>query len=109
MEITQVMLLKLPEYSAEHQRLMSLLEGRGVRLIILNNLSERLHHPVIYLEDEGLHFIALREEPLENPLNRIAKRTLDIVVSIPVILILLPLAALAVWCLQRLYSPGPLF
>jgi exopolysaccharide biosynthesis polyprenyl glycosylphosphotransferase len=109
LEITQVMLLKLPDQAADYQRLMSLLEGRGVRLIILNNLSERLHHPVIYLEDEGLHFIALREEPLENPLNRIAKRTLDIVVSVPVILILLPIAALAVWILQRLYSPGPLF
>jgi lipopolysaccharide/colanic/teichoic acid biosynthesis glycosyltransferase len=61
------------------------------------------------MEDDGHHFIALRKEPLENPLNRMAKRTLDIAVSLPVILFILPPITLAVWIVQRLHSPGPVF
>jgi lipopolysaccharide/colanic/teichoic acid biosynthesis glycosyltransferase len=64
---------------------------------------------VIYLEDEGHHFISLRQEPLENPLNRIAKRTLDVVVSVPIVIFVLPFASLLVWTIQRIYSPGPLY
>ena len=108
-EITQVILLQLPESADEHMRLMSTLNRHGLRLLIYNNLEEKLNHPVIYMEDDGHHFIALRKEPLENPLNRMAKRTLDIAVSLPVILFILPPIALGVWVMHRLYSPGPLF
>jgi exopolysaccharide biosynthesis polyprenyl glycosylphosphotransferase len=108
-EITQVILLQLPESADDHMRLMSTLNRHGLRLLIYNNLEEKLNHPVIYMEDDGHHFIALRKEPLENPLNRMAKRTLDIAVSLPVILFILPPIALGVWIMQRLQSPGPLF
>ena len=107
--ITQIILLQLPEAPEQHKKLMASMERHGVRLLILNNLEEKLNHPVIYLEDEGHHFISLRQEPLENPLNRIAKRTLDIVISVPVVLVILPLTAMLVWLVQKLYSPGPLF
>jgi putative colanic acid biosynthesis UDP-glucose lipid carrier transferase len=64
---------------------------------------------VIYIEDDGHHFISLRREPLENPFNRIAKRALDVGFSLLVVgLILLPIA-LVVWTIQRIFSPGPLF
>ena len=45
---------------------------------------------------------------MENPLNQLLKRGLDIALSLPVILFILPPAALGVWLLQRLQSPGPL-
>ena len=83
-EITQVILLQLPESAEDHMRLMAMLNRHGLRLLIYNNLEEKLNHPVIYMEDDGHHFITLRKEPLENPLNRMAKRTLDIAVSLPV-------------------------
>ena len=107
--VTQVVLLELPTIRNVHQHLVSVVERHGVRLLIYNNLEEKLNHPVIYLEDDGHHFIALRKEPLENPLNRMAKRTLDIAVSLPVILFILPPIAFVVWIIQRIYSPGPLF
>jgi exopolysaccharide biosynthesis polyprenyl glycosylphosphotransferase len=107
--ITQVILLQLPEAPEKHKKMMAAMERHGVRLLIFNNLEEKLNHPVIYLEDDGHHFISLRQEPLENPLNRIAKRTLDIVISVPIVLIVLPVIGLFVWGLQRFYSPGPLF
>jgi putative colanic acid biosynthesis UDP-glucose lipid carrier transferase len=108
-EITQVILLQLPDAPEKHQDLMSVLQRHGVRLLIFNNLEEKLHHPVIYIEDDGYHFISLRREPLENPFNRIAKRTLDVAIALPVVLVVLPVAALAVWIIQRFFSPGPLF
>jgi exopolysaccharide biosynthesis polyprenyl glycosylphosphotransferase len=107
--ITQVILLQLPEAPEQHQKLMAAMERHGVRLLIFNNLEEKLNHPVIYLEDEGHHFISLRQEPLENPLNRIAKRTLDIAVSVPIVLLVLPVVCVIVWVIQRFNSPGPLF
>jgi putative colanic acid biosynthesis UDP-glucose lipid carrier transferase len=108
-EITQVILLQLPDSAEDHMRLMAMLNRHGLRLLIYNNLEEKLNHPVIYMEDDGHHFITLRKEPLENPLNRMAKRTLDIAVSVPVILFILPPVTLVVWAIQRLYSPGPIF
>jgi putative colanic acid biosynthesis UDP-glucose lipid carrier transferase len=108
-EITQVILLQLPESPEDHMRLMATLNRHGLRLLIYNNLEEKLNHPVIYLEDDGHHFIALRKEPLENPLNRMAKRVLDVAVALPVVLFILPPVAIAVWLIQRIYSPGPLF
>ncbi|HUB66468.1 MAG TPA: exopolysaccharide biosynthesis polyprenyl glycosylphosphotransferase [Candidatus Methylacidiphilales bacterium] len=108
-EITQVILLQLPEALYDYRKLMSVLQRHGVRLLIYNNLEERLKHPVIYFEDDGYQFISLRREPLENPFNRIAKRALDVVIALPVVVFVLPVAALAVWIIQRLYSPGPLF
>ena len=107
--ITQVILLQLPEAPDQHKKMMAAMERHGVRLLIFNNLEEKLSHPVIYLEDDGHHFISLRQEPLENPLNRIAKRTLDIAISIPIVLLVLPVISFFVWLLQRVYSPGPLF
>jgi len=87
---------------------MSALERHGVRLLILNNLEEKLHHPICYLEDDGHNFIGLRKEPLESPLNRISKRILDIVIALPVVIFLLPPVALLVWLIQKMNSAGPL-
>lgn len=107
--ITQVIVLELPQELPRHRQLVKVLEKMGVRLLILSNLEELLEHPVVHLEDEGMRFITLRAEPLENPLNRFAKRALDLAVALPVVLVILPPVALAVWIAQRLQSPGPLF
>jgi putative colanic acid biosynthesis UDP-glucose lipid carrier transferase len=107
--ITQVILLQLPDRPEDHRKMMAAMERHGVRLLIVNNLEEKLSHPVIYLEDDGHQFISLRKEPLENPFNRLAKRTLDIAIAVPVVIFILPVVSLVVWTIQRLNSPGPLF
>jgi putative colanic acid biosynthesis UDP-glucose lipid carrier transferase len=107
--ITQVILLQLPDRPDQHRKMMAAMERHGVRLLIFNNLEEKLSHPVIYLEDDGHHFISLRKEPLENPFNRLAKRSLDIAIAVPVVLIILPVVGAVVWLIQRFNSPGPLF
>ena len=107
--ITQVILLQLPESTEKYKELMSIMEHHGVRLLICNNIEDKLRHPVIHIEDDGYHFIALRKEPLENPFNRIAKRLLDVAIALFVVVLVLPPVALIVWLIQRFSSPGPLF
>ncbi len=84
-------------------------ERHGARLLIVSDLSEKLHHPLTYFTDGGYQFIALREEPLENPLNRLMKRMVDVLMASIALILVLPLSCLVVWLLQRRQSPGPLF
>jgi hypothetical protein len=77
--------------------------------VIVSDLEEKLRHPVIHFEDDGFHFIGLREEPLENPFNRGVKRTIGFALALPIMLLVFPPLALIVWLAQRLQSPGPLF
>jgi putative colanic acid biosynthesis UDP-glucose lipid carrier transferase len=106
--IHQVVLLELPSILEWHAHLLSVCEQHGVRVLILSDLEEKLNHPVIHFVDDGFPFIALRDEPLESPWNRILKRALDLVISSLVIILILPWVTAFVWILQRLQSPGPL-
>jgi len=66
---TQAILLEFPR-TESNRAIIDACDELGVRLIILSDLEEMLHHPVVHFEDGGFRFMALREEPLENPLNR---------------------------------------
>lgn len=105
--VTQVILLEFPANDT-NLGVIRTAERLGVRLVILSDIEEKLRHPVVHFEDSGFRFLALREEPLENPLNRFFKRLLDLAVSVPVMLIVFPVFALLVWIAQRLQSRGPL-
>lgn len=107
--ITQILLLEFPIFDDENRHIISVCDRLGVRLLILSDLEERLRHPVTHFEDDGFRFIGLREEPLENPMNRSFKRALDLLIAVPVMLFVFPLFAMIVWLAQRLQSPGPLF
>jgi len=105
---TQVILLEFPRTNSDRV-IIDACDRLGVRLIILSDLEEMLHHPVVHFEDGGFRFMALREEPLENPLNRFVKRAIDLIVSGFVLAVVFPVVAIIIWITQRLQSPGPLF
>lgn len=107
--ITQIILLEFPLFNEINRHIISVCDRLGIRLIIVSDLEEKLRHPITHFEDDGFRFIALREEPLENPLNRFFKRVIDLLISIPVILVIFPVLTVIVWLAQRLQSPGPLF
>ena len=107
--ITQVIRTALPEDLGAHHALIDACEQLGARFLVVSNLQEHWGRPLSFIEDEGLRFIGMREEPLENPFHQLLKRALDLLVAIPVVLVVLPPAALLVWVCQRLQSPGPLF
>src|ERR1043166_9602565 len=107
--ITQVILLEFPLFANPYQNVIHTCDQLGIRLLILSDLEEKLRHSVTHFEDGGFRFIGLREEPLENPLNRFLKRAIDVAIAIPVMVAVFPLLALVVFISQRLQSPGPLF
>ena len=107
--ITQVILLEFPLFANAYQDAIRICDQLGIRLLILSDLEEKLRHSVTHFEDGGFRFIGLREEPLENPLNRFLKRAIDLAIALPVMLIIFPVLALIVFVAQRLQSPGPLF
>lgn len=107
--ITQVILLEFPLFTEVNRNLIRSCDQLGVRLLIVSDLEEKLRHPVTHFEDDGFRFIGLREEPLENPLNRCFKRAIDMAIALPVMLGVFPMLCIVVWLAQRFQSPGPLF
>jgi exopolysaccharide biosynthesis polyprenyl glycosylphosphotransferase len=107
--ITQVILLEFPLFTEINQNVIRICDQLGIRLVILSDLEEKLRHSVTHFEDGGFRFIGLREEPLENPLNRFFKRAIDLAIAVPVMLFIFPFFAVIVLSAQRLQSPGPLF
>ena len=81
----------------------------GCRLLILNHWEDIFDQPLTPVTEGNHTFFTLQDEPLENPINRFAKRLLDIFVSLPVVLLILPLLCLIVKIAHRMQSPGPLF
>jgi putative colanic acid biosynthesis UDP-glucose lipid carrier transferase len=107
--ITQVILLEFPLFAEVNWGIIRVCDQLGIRLLIVSDLEEKLRHSVTHFEDDGFRFIGLREEPLENPLNRFCKRAIDLAIAIPVMVVIFPILAGIVWIIQRLQSPGPLF
>jgi exopolysaccharide biosynthesis polyprenyl glycosylphosphotransferase len=108
-QITQVILVTMLRFPRWLRKCSRTCERLGVRLLVLSDFEQQFGHSVVLLEDDGLRFIGLRDEPLENPFNQLLKRLLDLAVAVPVTLLLLPLTTAIVWALQRLQSPGPIF
>lgn len=107
--INQVILLGLMARQEQLHSMIGLCEKKGIRFLVVSDLDEQFRHSVTFIEDDGIQMIGLRAEPLEDPVNRFLKRLLDIVVSVPVILFILPVTTGIVWFLQRTQSPGPVF
>ena len=107
--ITQVIVAEFPAFKNQLQYITDICQGQGVRLLVVNTLPSMFVHKVSMFADDGLNFIGLREEPMENPYHRLLKRTLDLAVAIPVVFLILPITSLMVAIIQAIQSPGPLF
>ncbi|WP_414663013.1 exopolysaccharide biosynthesis polyprenyl glycosylphosphotransferase [Horticoccus sp. 23ND18S-11] len=108
-QVGQVVLLQLPATDNEARAIIELCQEQGCRLLIHNNLAERYTQPLVPTLEEGRHFYTLQEEPLEDPLNRIIKRTYDLALALPMVVFVLPPLCAWVWIMQRVQAPGPLF
>lgn len=107
--VAQVILLDWMDDNNQVEHIISLCESEGCRFLLYNNYGASFARTFIPMEEGGHHFMTLQHEPLEDPLNRAMKRLLDIAVSLPVVLFLLPPLCLWVMIMQRLQAPGPLF
>jgi exopolysaccharide biosynthesis polyprenyl glycosylphosphotransferase len=106
--IDQLIVMGFPERVEEIKRLAAICERNGVRFLLLNDLGERIGRRVTNLNLNGTNLMTIYEEPLEDPLNRVVKRVLDIIISLIALCTILPVMGLAVWIAHRLQSPGPL-
>lgn len=107
--IETVILLDVPANQEVLDFLVNTTDQAGVRMIVMNNLPETFRHPLRFYRQFGVDFITLREEPLQDPLNRISKRAFDILVALFAVLVVLPPLILLVSIIHRFQSPGPLF
>ena len=107
--VSQVILLDFLSGDSNQRSLVSPILAHGARMHILSATADILGHPIVVEQDEGYHFIALHDEPLENPVNRVLKRSLDLMIALPVVVLVLPVLTGLVWLLQRWQSPGPVF
>jgi exopolysaccharide biosynthesis polyprenyl glycosylphosphotransferase len=107
--VAQVVRLGLPANDAEASELVATCQEHGVRLLLHSDIAEKFTHPFIPSLEDDRHFFALQEEPLEDPVNRVVKRSFDLALALPVVVVLLPLLCLWVWIVHRWQSPGPLF
>jgi putative colanic acid biosynthesis UDP-glucose lipid carrier transferase len=106
--VTQLIVLDLSLGPERLRSLTQLCEEASVRILAVDGLDSYFNHTTMIFEDDGVRLIALREEPLENPTNRVIKRTVDLIVSVPIVFLLLPLITVFVWTFQRIQSPGPI-
>ena len=93
----------------EYRSALDLCHKLGLRVQVMLDKESLFGVNGHHIIDGDVHLITFADEPLQNPLNRIVKRCIDIVISLSVLLFVLPPLALIVWLAQRRQSPGPLF
>ena len=81
--VTQVIRTEMPATPDEQHFFVEACDQLGVRLLVVANLPERWGRPLTFIDDDGMRFIGLREEALENPLNQLIKRSIDLAISLP--------------------------
>jgi len=107
--IGQIVLLQFYLDRADSNKVIQAAQRLGCRVRLYNNFNSYYDHAVTVDHEGEYTFFTLDDEPLENPVNRILKRTLDVAISLPVVLFLLPPLTILVWMIQRVQSPGPIF
>ncbi|WP_309400267.1 exopolysaccharide biosynthesis polyprenyl glycosylphosphotransferase [Cerasicoccus maritimus] len=107
--VNQIIMLETRQSKTWVQRIMSVAEEQGCQVMIYNPWAEFFEQPLTSIKDGPHTFFIPREEPLENPFNRLLKRLVDILIAIPILLFVLPPLYLWVRSKQAKESPGPVF
>lgn len=82
---------------------------QSIRFMVVDDLRWRFGRNFSSHTIGGTNMYVPMREPLENPLNQLMKRGLDMAIAFAAIVTVLPPCILLVWALQRKHSPGPLF
>lgn len=106
--VTQVILLEVPELKFNLNYVMEISERVGARVLLFSDLNALFRHKVAVSAEAGLQFIGLKDEPLELGQNRFLKRMLDLVVSVAFLILCFPVILL-ICVLQQLSSRGAVF
>lgn len=107
-KVQQVILLETLQSREFITSVIDTAQHEGCRILIVNDWEDYFKIPVTTVNEGQYSFYTLQEEPLENPINRFLKRFLDIAVSLPIVLTILPILCVIIKCIQIKQSPGPL-
>ncbi|WP_395748823.1 exopolysaccharide biosynthesis polyprenyl glycosylphosphotransferase [Prosthecobacter sp.] len=104
-----LLIWRLPTNAARTERIRQIAESHGTHLAVdlLPIVGEM--GAVQLMEYSQMKLVSLHKHPLVSPAHRFLKRTLDICISLPVVVLVLPFLCLGVWLVHRFFSPGPLF
>jgi len=105
---TSLILIGMPNDGAVLNEIIDHCERQAVRLSVIQDFERNFGRPVTNFQIDGVNLLQFRSEPLQNPLRRVAKRLLDIMISLPIVVFVLPSVALFVRTLQLLHAPGSL-
>jgi len=84
-------------------------DHRSIRFMLYEDLTSRYGRRLVPHCLGSTDLVFTMPEPLENPVNQLMKRVLDIGIALVALLFVLPPVALMVSVIHRLHSPGPLF
>ncbi len=104
-----LLIWRLPTNAARTERIRAIAESHGTHLAvdllpIVGDIGA-----VKLAEYSQMKLISLHRHPLVSPAHRFLKRLLDVAISLPVVVLVLPFLCAGVWVVHRLFSPGPLF
>lgn len=108
-KVDQVVLLETRDSDWWVDSVVEICGKTGSRILIFNPWEEYFEQELTPYHQGGHTFFTLQQEPLENPINRLLKRALDIAVALPIVLFILPWLCLLVKVQQARQSPGPMF
>lgn len=108
-EKPNMVIWRLPTDAARTERIRTMTESYGAHLAV--DLQAILGHrgELQLSEYSTMKLISLHKHPLVCPAQRLLKRVLDVAISLPVVIFILPFLCAAVAVLHRIFSPGPLF
>ena len=89
--------------------LQALCDSLGMRLIWVDDKEDYFHGNLDARRSGSRLLLTNWREPLEDPMNRLIKRTVDVVISVVVMVTVLPTLCVFAKTLQLIHSPGPLF
>ena len=107
--VDQVIILESEQSRSWFNNLFTICDNFGCHVMVYNFWDEYFDQPVHFTRQGAHNFFMLHDEPLQNPLNRLAKRFLDVAISLPVVFGLLPILCIWVMMKQKQQAPGPLF
>jgi exopolysaccharide biosynthesis polyprenyl glycosylphosphotransferase len=84
-------------------------DHRSIRFMLFEDLTGRYGRPFVPHPLGNTDLVYTLPEPLENPLNQLMKRALDICIALVALAFVFPPVALLVAAIHRRHSPGPLF
>lgn len=104
-----LLIWRLPTDAALTERIRAIAESHGTHLAVDLQPIVGDMGMVQLAEYSHMKLVSLHKHPLVSPAHRFLKRGLDVMISLPVVLAVLPFLCAGVWLLHRIFSPGPLF